>query len=387
MQLRAIDLFSGAGGLSAGLSKAGFTISAALESVPRFAETHAVNFPDANVIVADASMLSPKLFSQRTGINPGELDLIAGGPPCQTFSPIGGAKIRHVSQADVAADPRNYLFKDFLQYVAFFQPRAFLMENVPQLKTKYKGRLFERLLDLVCDLNYQVHIAVLNAADFGVPQIRKRLFVFGIKSGSEFKFPTPTFGASAPPNEPDLFDAAANEMTSNYRTVMDALGDLPEIYDGCRLGDLPYRTDAQNAYQLGLRSRRGVVGNNVCRVSNERAKAVFKYMRPGQKYMDLAPDVRKILPFREDIFHDRLKRLDPEAPSWTVLAHIGMDGYMYIHPTEDRTLSVREAARIQSFDDDFVFTGNMREQYVQVGNAVPPALSQALGQQIRNALL
>ena len=109
-------------------------------------------------------------------------------------------------------------------------------------------------------------------------------------------------------------------------------------------------------------------------------------MKQGAKYMDLHPEVRKILPFREDIFHDRLKRLISDKPSWTVLAHIGMDGYMYIHPSEDRTLSVREAARLQSFDDDFVFHGNMREQYVQIGNAVPPMLAFALGNSIKESL-
>jgi len=102
--------------------------------------------------------------------------------------------------------------------------------------------------------------------------------------------------------------------------------------------------------------------------------------------MDLPEEVRRILPFREDIFHDRLKRLALSRPSWTVIAHIGMDGYMYIHPTEDRTLSVREAGRIQSFHDSFVFIGNMREQYVQVGNAVPPLLAQALAESIKKLL-
>ena len=120
-------------------------------------------------------------------------------------------------------------------------------------------------------------------------------------------------------------------------------------------------------------------------MSNDRAKAIFKHMRQGDRYMDLAPDVRKILPFREDIFHDRLKRLRNDQPSWTVLAHIGMDGYMYIHPTENRTLSVREAARIQSFPDSFRFVGNMREQYIQVGNAVPVMLANSLANSVMAA--
>ena len=109
-------------------------------------------------------------------------------------------------------------------------------------------------------------------------------------------------------------------------------------------------------------------------------------MKQGSKYMDLEPDIRKILPFREDIFFDRLKRLDNNKPSWTVIAHIGVDGYMYIHPTENRTLSVREAARLQSFPDDFVFCGNMQETYTQIGNAVPVILSYKIATSVLESL-
>ena len=121
-------------------------------------------------------------------------------------------------------------------------------------------------------------------------------------------------------------------------------------------------------------------------MSNDRAKRVFPHMAQGSIYMDLPPEIRRILPFREDIFKDRLKRLVEKQPSWTVLAHIGMDGYMYIHPTENRTLSVREAARIQSFPDEFEFIGNQQETYVQVGNAVPPLLGKAVGEEVMKYL-
>tara|TARA_S200000501_G_scaffold177185_1_gene166841 strand:- start:293 stop:661 length:369 start_codon:yes stop_codon:yes gene_type:complete len=117
-------------------------------------------------------------------------------------------------------------------------------------------------------------------------------------------------------------------------------------------------------------------------MTNERAKRVFKHMRQGSKYMDLPKKIRNILPFREDIFHDRLKRLVNNKPSWTVIAHIGMDGYMYIHPTETRTLSVREAARLQSFPDDFVFLGTQMETYHQVGNAVPVILAETIAKSL-----
>jgi DNA (cytosine-5)-methyltransferase 1 len=371
-----IDLFAGAGGLSAGFRDAGFEIGAALESVSRYSQTHELNFPNCKSIAADASELPPKIFSERVSLGR-RPEVIIGGPPCQTFSTIGRAKIRHVNGGD-KSDPRTYLFHHYLSYVKFFQPDIFLMENVPQLKTRFGGALFERLIDLSSSYGYEIQFAILNAVEHGVPQNRKRLFIVGHKNGINFKFPEPLFDDGQldllRPNGPSV------------RTVGEALEDLPVIYDGCRLGELPYSKEARTEYQSQVRSTRSVVGNNICRVSNERAKCVFKQMRQGDRYMDLSPEVRKILPFREDIFHDRLKRLKSDEPAWTVLAHIGMDGYMYIHPWEDRTLSVREAARLQSFHDDFTFVGNMREQYIQVGNAVPPLLASRVASSVKAAL-
>lgn len=374
MHLNCVDLFSGAGGLSAGFRKAGFDVIASLESVPVYSNTHAANFPGCRSVTASAENLSPEEFAEKAGIE-NHVDVLIGGPPCQTFSTIGAPKIRHVTGTDVRSDPRNYLFQSYLDYVSYFRPHVFVMENVPQLRTKYNGVLFSRLLEVAADLGYELHVSVLNAVEYGVPQNRRRLIIVGTTRGATFSFPKPAFGSPSSAGEGQPF-----------RTVRDALEDLPAIYDGCRLGLLPYRKPAGGAYQAELRSASGMVGNNVCRVSNSRAKEIFSHMGPGDRYMDLPPHVRRILPFREDIFHDRLKRLALDEPSWTVLAHIGMDGYMYIHPSEDRTLSVREAARLQSFDDDFVFTGNMREQYIQVGNAVPPLMGAKIAAQVKRSI-
>lgn len=371
-----IDLFAGAGGLSAGFRDAGFEIGAALESISRFSQTHALNFPDCKTVTADANDLPPEAFAEKVSL-PRRPQVIIGGPPCQTFSTIGQAKIRHLNGCD-KTDPRNYLFQRYLDYVNYFQPDIFVMENVPQLKTKFGGSLFEKLVDFSSSLGYNIKFSILNAVEFGVPQQRKRLFIVGCKPGMEFEFPNSLF-----------CDGQLDQLRPSglkARTVGEALEDLPAIYDGCRLGELPYAKDARTDYQSEVRSPRGLVGNNICRVSNPRAKAVFRRMRQGDRYMDLDPEVRKILPFREDIFHDRLKRLREDEPSWTVLAHIGMDGYMYIHPWEDRTLSVREAARLQSFHDEFKFVGNMREQYVQVGNAVPPLLASKIASSVMAAI-
>lgn len=370
MALTCIDLFSGAGGMSEGFRSIGIEPIAALEAVAPFARTHQLNFPACATVVAKAEELAPGSFERAANLRTSP-DVIIGGPPCQTFSTIGRAKIRHVSKHDPRHDPRNYLYKTFLDYVAYFKPKAFVLENVPQLRTKHKGVLFDALIGTASEFGYDLHITVLNAAEHGVPQNRKRLFIVGTPPGASFGFPAPST------------DPLRGTRT---RTVREALEDLPAIQDGCRLGALPYSRSPTTEYQRYLRSKTGLVGNNVCRVSNDRAKRVFRHMKPGDRYMDLPADVRKILPFREDIFFDRLKRLHPDQPSWTVLAHIGMDGYMYIHPWEDRTLSVREAARLQSFPDDFTFVGNMREQYVQVGNAVPPILAAAVAEKVREAI-
>ncbi len=377
--LKTIDLFSGAGGLSSGLKSSGFQICGSIESNKAAARTHALNFKDCKTIHGDIREYTPEKFSELTDLSPGQVDLLTGGPPCQTFSTIGKPKINSLKDFnEEKKDPRNYLFKDFFNYVEFFRPKFFVMENVPAIRTKYKGKLFERILDVLSDMDYEITLSVLNACDYGVPQVRKRIFIVGSEKGTRFSFKKPTHFDE----NNSLNSSINNELISRFNTVNDAISDLPKIYDGCRLGHLEYKTEPQSNYQQLIRSKTGKVGNNICRMSNERAKKVFQHMKQGDKYMDLPSDVRKILPFREDIFHDRLKRLASNKPSWTVIAHIGMDGYMYIHPTETRTLSVREAARLQSFNDEFEFVGNMREQYVQIGNAVPPLLGKAVGDSI-----
>lgn len=375
---RVVDLFAGAGGMSTGFAAAGFQVIAALESVSVFASTHKTNFQDCATISQDITTLNPKEFAVRAGVRRGEVDVIIGGPPCQPFSNIGTPKINSLSNGGSRKDERKYLVQPFLEYVEYFSPRAVLIENVPQLRTKDGGKLFQGVLEKLEELGYQVSWAQLNAVEYGVPQTRRRLFIAGLKGPRKFQFPEATHAL-------EIEESAQLSLSIDRRlpavTVREALDDLPIVEDGARLDLLPYtRADRLSAFQLSMRRQGTSVGNNVCRVSNDRAKQVFRHMAPGMKYMDLPPEVRQILPFREDIFHDRLKRLHPDRPSWTVLAHIGMDGYMYIHPWENRTLSVREAARIQSFPDSFRFVGNMREQYVQVGNAVPPLLAQTLAE-------
>jgi len=369
--LKVIDLFAGAGGMSSGFSREGYEIGGALELNPIYTKTHILNFKKCVSLAGDIRDITEQEFSERTRISGLDSTVIIGGPPCQTFSTIGHPKIRSVGGRPVSEDSRNFLFEDFFRFVEYFKPEAFIIENVPNFIRKYDGKIFKEINSLADLLNYKLSSKLLHAQDFGVPQTRKRIFIVGMKNGKAFEFPTPTHGVDLCPP----------------RTVRDAISDLPVIYDGIRAHHLPYsKNEKLTEYQKIMRNASGTVGNNICRMSNDRAKKVFDHMKQGDRYMDLPPEVRQILPFREDIFHDRLKRLEMDKPSWTVIAHIGMDGYQYIHPTECRTLSVREAARLQSFPDSFEFVGNMREQYIQVGNSVPPLLAEQIAEKLREQL-
>ena len=383
-----IDLFCGAGGFSCGLEQAGFTCIGGIELNETIAKTHALNHKSSKTISGDIREIPPEEFAKIIGRD--KVEVIIGGPPCPTFSTIGDAKIRSVTGKPTSEDPRNQLFLEYLKYVDFFRPEIFVIENVPNFITKYKGRIFNTAVEIIESIGkddegngegiYVVEkpVQVLNAVYYGVPQTRKRMILVAHKkTGINFSYPKPTHYYDQ--------DKESSKGLKPFVTVGDAIGDLPDITDNWRNSEEEYsKNRGLSEYQKLMRANNKgkTVKNNICRMSNDRAKRVFPHMKQGSKYMDLPPEIRKILPFREDIFKDRLKRLMEDQPSWTILAHIGMDGYMYIHPTENRTLSVREAARIQSFPDNFEFVGNQQDTYVQVGNAVPPRLAKAIGESI-----
>ena len=376
-----IDLFCGAGGLSLGFERAGFKCVGAIDVSKACINTHKLNFPDCVSINTDISKINPREFSKEIGNK--KIDLVIGGPPCPTFSTIGHAKIKSIKGKNnlnftLFDDDRNFLFKNYFSYIEHFKPNFFIMENVPNFITKYQGSIFNQTKAKIEKLGYKIlneDNLVFNAADYGVPQTRKRMVLIGTKI-KNFKFELPKTEFFSDDN---LFS-----KKNRYRTVKEAIEDLPKITDNWRIDECDYSTFKNlNSFQKLMRKNtNGTVKNNICRMTNDRAKKVFKEMKQGSKYMDLPKEVRNILPFREDIFADRLKRLVNNKPSWTVIAHIGMDGYMYIHPTETRTLSVREAARLQSFPDDFVFLGTQMETYHQVGNAVPVLLSEAIARSL-----
>ena len=413
MKYKFIDLFCGAGGFSKGLEMAGFECIGGIELNDIIAQTHQLNHKNSKTVSGDIRNIAPSEFAKIIGTD--HVDVIIGGPPCPTFSTIGDAKIKSVTGRPTSEDPRNQLFLDYLKYIDYFRPEIFVIENVPNFITKYNGKIFETAVKIIENIGkneagnkkgiYEVvkPVQVVNAVYYGVPQVRKRMMLVAHKKrGVKYNYPEPTHYYDQKAEEVEqqlsLFSLPTGKCDKSGRssrtlerctTVRDAIEDLPIITDNWRITEMPYsRFENLTPYQLLMRSfgNGKTLKNNICRMSNDRAKRVFPHMKQGSKYMDLPKEIRQILPFREDIFHDRLKRLVLDEPSWTVIAHIGMDGYMYIHPTENRTLSVREAARIQSFPDDFEFVGNQQETYVQVGNAVPPLLGKAIGESLMTYL-
>jgi len=169
-EFKIIDLFSGAGGFSEGFKRAEFNIAGAVEHKEKFAATHKHNFQDTAIFPFDIQTLTPKIFSVKSGIKKRNHTIIIGGPPCQTFSSIGTPKIKSLNKNNNGKDdPRNYLYKNFFEYVQYFKPEIFILENVPALKTKHKGKLFQNIMSIINDLNYSANYKVLNAVHYGVP--------------------------------------------------------------------------------------------------------------------------------------------------------------------------------------------------------------------------
>lgn len=383
--MKSVDLFAGAGGLSCGLEIAGFQPLLANELVEQYANTYMENHPNTEVVVGDVRQVCERNLKKLLGLKVGELDLLAGGPPCQGFSV--NAPIRALD------DSRNHLFKDFLRVAATLMPKAILIENVPGIVQLGQGTVVEQIYKELESLGYSVSHRILFAGHYGVPQMRFRTIFIGAKKkkGLKIEFPEPEYNAKAVANfagakelcinVPPLFASALKDHTS----VWDAISDLPEIESGSKNGPLKYATKAKSDFQKIARNGAVKVENHSCanlgKVNLER----LKHIPQGGSWRDIPFD---LLPAglkraRRSDHTKRYGRLHPEALCSTVLTKCDPHWGSFFHPTQDRVISIREAARIQSFPDRYKFTGNVTQQYEQVGNAVPPLMAKAIGEQIR----
>ncbi len=381
--LTAIDLFSGAGGIALGLQNAGFKVALCSDINEACAKTHEHNLPDVPFHLGDVRELSGELIRQSTGLSVGELDLLVGGPPCQGFSIIG---------ARDPDDPRNGLFREFMRIATDLQPKALVIENVPGLATLSKGQVLDEIGTAFASAGYNVACAELVAAQYGVPQMRWRMIFIGWRKDLGIEnagFPRPTHGSSG---IGDLFPnrTITAEELKGFLTTADAIQDLPPVAAGARTVEA-YAGAPTRAYQVAMRAGLSdeLFNHYAADISDATIERI-RALRQGQDWRDLP---NELLPagMRRALRKDhtrRYRRMCWEGVPRSIITRFrDPKSGEYTHPEQDRTITIREAARIQSFPDWFRFLGSHTEQYDQVGNAVPPLLARALGKEIRAVLL
>lgn len=379
-ELRVLDLFAGAGGFSQGFHWAGFATAVAIDHNAIAVETLEANFGHAGTtaLVRDLSTFRPEDLDAYLAANQKQrsFDVIIGGPPCQGWSSVGRGKIRSLrnpgGRRQEDSDPRNELYKNFLRFVEFYQPSAAVMENVPGMLSHNGENVAERVGESLAELGYAVSWQPLDASALGVPQVRKRLFFVGVRSDLRKTFVFPH-------THTETGDRVHPEVT-----VKDAIGDLPIIRNGAREWVRPYEPRAplsEFAKRMRVNADPNTIFDHVCRTQNSQDLEAFRLMKEGGWYRDLPKHLKR---YREDIFADKYKKLIWDKPSWCVTAHLSKDCYTHIHPSQTRTISVREAARLQSFPDCFYFAGSMGAKFQLIGNAVPPLLAERIANAVRD---
>ncbi len=359
MNLKFIDLFCGCGGLSLGFKMAGFVPVAGIDNNEAAIRTYGMNFPDSKAICEDILTMNKNTILNDLGSEL-NVDLIIGGPPCQGFS---NANKNYVEEND----PRNKLFFEFVKFVELASPRVVVIENVPQIVTKDNGYAKKRIEEIFEERGYQVTNTILNAADYGVPQKRLRNF-FIITRNNPFSISSIKKNKTAP-------------------TVKEAISELYQFENGkptFRTLNVPPKTE----YQGYLRSLDNTVPNHDIHYPALIQQERISYVPQGGNWRFVPEELwvtkRTTRTGRSNRHSSAYKRLNEDDVSVTIDA--GNQHSNYYHPVFNRIPTVREAARLQSFPDSFVFTGIMTEQYLQVGNAVPPLLAKSLAEAIRESL-
>jgi len=366
-----IDLFAGCGGLSLGMENAGFEVEFANEINSSFFNTYLNNrkLTKDDYFVGDICELNKKIDYYSNKFK--DLDLVCGGPPCQGFS--------MANRQRVIDDPRNILYRSFLQFLNFAKPKFFVMENVKGMSKKIDEILldFERYLGTEYNLDH----ALINAKNYGIPQNRERFFLIGNKLNINTK---------------DVFKALKkNYFKINNFVLKDAIKDLPKLqpnriknktkFESSEIGyyrvNYKYKKTAYYYYINGNRTIKNLY-NHRNRYNNDRDIEIFSILPQGEN--SLHSSIKHIMPYksRNHIFKDKYFKLDENFVSKTITSHMKYDCNMYIHPTQARGISPREAARVQTFPDDYVFSGAPNNWYAQIGNAVPVKLAEYLGNEI-----
>lgn len=397
----AIEMFCGAGGFSLGLRRAGFKIVAAIDNDPDAIRTFRLNhpeMPDEAIIEEDVQHVDLETLQNLLGER--RLDLLVGGPPCQGFSLMGNRVPHKFENGDkkfgadyiFSEDDRNHLFEAMIKVAGELQPRYVVIENVPGLgsaefeEKSYADHIAECLQNLEKS-NYRVRVIRLEAANFGIPQKRHRYFIFGVSEGEQ----------------PLNLDELENRMLSDEEKtkLKHALYDLPDL----KVSDGHWITVHQNSMSqdpelyeqylkpYGVRGSTQILFNHISRYNNQDDIKLYSSLKQGETYRQLVERLTEKLGHKPAFtkydtrnFHDKYYRLEWEGQSKTIVSHLRKDGNSFVHPTQTRSISVREAARIQSFPDEFIFCGSRGPQFIQIGNAVPPVMAEALGRVLIEAI-
>lgn len=356
MKFKAIDLFCGAGGLSTGLKKSGFRLCLGVDIDEKALKTYKCNLKRTKVLKEDIKKVTGEKITELTGINRRDNFLLAGCPPCQGFSSLGKRD---------ANDEKNELVYEYIRIINELEPSFILMENVPGMSTGVGKEIFKNVVKEL-EENYHVEYATLNAADFGVPQIRKRLVLHGIRNDVY-----DNLGLDKEKQKILPKSTHSKEKKKGYRkwvTVRKAIFDLPILGAGESYDD-------------------GIIKNHKARSLSETNIERLQEIRlhGGNREM-ISEELQLECHKKENVsYTDTYGIIDPDKPAPTITSGCTIISKgRYCHPTQNRGLSIREAARLQSFDDKFEFQGNMGEMSLQIGNAVPPKLAQASGKVIIN---
>lgn len=367
------DFFCGAGGLSWGFHRAGFKLSLANDIQECCVDTIALNHPEISGRHIIAGDINEVLSNIKAVSRYANVDVVIGGPPCQGFSMANRQRL--------IDDPRNHLYKSFIQAIKILNPKFFVMENV-------RGMLGARkqIEEDFFNINYTATAHILNAQNFGVPQNRRRVIFIGNRLGID--------------NEEIFEEIFAIANGRQDYALADALCGMPPL-KAKRRANATEAEDSESGYTFALRGDQDsnayietinegrdirIQFNHKARYNNARDIEIFRRMTPGDNSAD--PKIADIMPYkrREKIFKDKYFKLEPDKPCKTITAHMKFDCNMYIHPSQARGLTPREAARIQSYPDDYFFRGSYTKTYMQVGNSVPPLLSEAIAIALKKKL-